>query len=206
MFGQRVGIAAGLALAGAVLLLTPGESAAWGRGFYGGGYGYTHISPYGNVSVYGHGGPYFGYRSYNYPYYGYGYGGYGWGGGYGAYYAPTYNNYYPQMYVAPQQPQTVPYVAGYAPSAATTTARLDIQVPPDADVYIEGQKMKQTGPRRSFVSPALEAGQQYVYNIKATWTQNGETVSDEKQVNVQAGDRQSIIFLGNSDKPTPANK
>jgi uncharacterized protein (TIGR03000 family) len=211
MFGRRVGITAGLVLAGAALFLIPGANTAWGRGVvigrgFGGGYGYTHVTPYGNVSSYGYRSPYYGYRSYGYGYpsYGYGYGypsyGYGWGGGFG--YAPTYNNYYypPTYSVQPQTSPGVPYVAGYAPSAPTSnTARVDIQVPANADLFIEGQKMTQTGARRSFVSPALEAGHKYIYTIKATWMEDGKPVTQQKQVTVQAGDRQSLLFLGDGD-------
>ena len=39
------------------------------------------------------------------------------------------------------------------------------------------------------MTPSLEHGQKFAYNIKATWTENGKPVVRERQVNFYAGDR-----------------
>jgi len=117
---------AGLAvLAGALVLLTPGESQAqrrgggWGggRGGWSGGIGYNSFGGlnagigYGRgFGGYGYGYPGYGYGGYGLGYGGYGYGGYGLGygrgyggyglgyGGYGGYYSPSYYSASPAYY------------------------------------------------------------------------------------------------------------
>jgi len=66
---------------------------------------------------------------------------------------------------------------------------LGIRVPENAQIWIDGQKTSQTGTFREFVTPPLEQGEKFTYNIKATWTENGKPVVRERQVNFYSGDR-----------------
>jgi uncharacterized protein (TIGR03000 family) len=92
----------------------------------------------------------------------------------------------------------------YTPPQSTPgVALLDVNVPDEAEVYIQGTKMKQQGPERRYVSPTLEPGRVYTYNVKALWYDNGEDVKVERQILVRAGDQKSITFLASPDAGAP---
>jgi uncharacterized protein (TIGR03000 family) len=64
---------------------------------------------------------------------------------------------------------------------------MDVTVPANAKIRVEGAETKQTGARRQFESPSLAAGN-YRYEIQATWTENGQEVTQRKSFAVQPGD------------------
>jgi len=155
-----------------------------GRGYYPwwGGYGYP------GYNGYGYGYPSYGY-GYSYPsYYDYGYTNpdyYGNTSGYDPY-AYADDAYYP----AAGTP-----AAAAAPVVANDAVLVTVDVPvPDADVWFDGVKMTQSGMTRVFTSPPLQAGQNYVYDIRARWTQNGVAVDRTRHVSVHAGDRITVDF------------
>jgi uncharacterized protein (TIGR03000 family) len=76
-----------------------------------------------------------------------------------------------------------------APSPAETegTAKVTVIVPADAEVYFDGSPTAETGSERQFTTPPLETGQNYSYQIRATWTADGDTVNRTRKVMVKAG-------------------
>jgi uncharacterized protein (TIGR03000 family) len=67
------------------------------------------------------------------------------------------------------------------------TARVKVTLPSaDAEVWFEGQLTRQRGTQRGFVSPALEPGREYVYDVRARWTENGREVERSRTVRVRA--------------------
>jgi uncharacterized protein (TIGR03000 family) len=72
---------------------------------------------------------------------------------------------------------------------------IDVRVPGNAQVWIDGEKTSQTGALREFVTPALEPGQQYSYDIRARWTENGQEVVRDRNVIFHAGDRLMVNML-----------
>lgn len=163
-------------------------------GFHAGGYNHGYRQgPY-----YSHGGHgYFGYP--RYPGYGYGYGLYpGFGitlgigglgyGGYNGYYGGGVG-YNPGYYSA--APNYVMPSMAYAPAPAPQgpgSARIIVRLPADAKLWIDDYQSTQTGPVRELQTPAtLQPGQIYHYTLKATWTANGQPVTQERVVDVQAG-------------------
>jgi uncharacterized protein (TIGR03000 family) len=78
-----------------------------------------------------------------------------------------------------------------------------VQVPPDAEVWVEGQKTTEKGPVRFFESPPLTPGRKYVYHIKARWTEDGREVEQTREVPVYAGDKFSINFTKGEKVPPP---
>jgi uncharacterized protein (TIGR03000 family) len=99
-------------------------------------------------------------------------------------------------------------VVGGAPSAASIaavsangttttlplnqTALIDLRVPPDAEVLFQGVRMTQTGPVRRFISPALTPGQDYSYDVRVSWAENGRRLSQDRRIVVRAGDRLNL--------------
>jgi len=159
-----------------------------------------------------------------YPYYGgygSGYGGYGYGGyysGYGyypryysSYYYPSYSySSYPQYYVEPSMSyySTVPNTSYYSPAPSTTyesqlpapaeaaTTRIQVHLPaPDAEVWIAGKRMSQSGMDRNFVSPALTPGRTYTYEVRARWTtRDGQVAEQNRTVSFRAGETVNVDF------------
>jgi uncharacterized protein (TIGR03000 family) len=66
-------------------------------------------------------------------------------------------------------------------------ARLIIDVPADAKLFIDDHLMKATSAERTFRTPALEPGQAYYYIVRAEVAQDGKSYREEKRVVVRAG-------------------
>jgi uncharacterized protein (TIGR03000 family) len=77
-------------------------------------------------------------------------------------------------------------------AAPETTARLNVLVPSDASLFIQGTRMNQTGSYREFVSPPLVPGEEYTYNVRAVWNENGHEVSRDQLVHVRPGERYNV--------------
>jgi uncharacterized protein (TIGR03000 family) len=98
----------------------------------------------------------------------------------------------------PAPPQTVgiepaPLVIQAVPEGQPI-AQFTVEVPANAEVYLEGVKTRQTGTSRVFVSPPLTPGQQYVYEVRARWTENGQPVEQTRSLTVSAGQRITVRF------------
>jgi len=133
---------------------------------------------------------------------------------YGGYYRTPYyygNRYYytnPGYYYsdfAVQLPPTEIRQSFYSdPNVATIT----VIVPnPDAQVWFDDAATSQRGMERLFHTPALQ--QTGTYSIKARWTENGRTVYQERQVQVQPGQSVTVNFQANFGErlssPLPKN-
>lgn len=81
-------------------------------------------------------------------------------------------------------------VGYYSPSPAV----LAVNVPPAAEVWVDGNATRQTGAQRLFSSPPLPPGQNYVYVVRVRWLENGQPVEHMKTVNVQGGERVQMQF------------
>src|SRR5947209_1917827 len=57
-------------------------------------------------------------------------------------------------------------------------ARLLVELPQGAKLYIDDQLMKNTATKRTFNTPALEAGQQYYYIVRAEVEIAGKTYTE----------------------------
>jgi len=74
-------------------------------------------------------------------------------------------------------------------------ARFIVEVPDSqAKVWLEGQSMKGEGDVRRFVSPPLQPGQDYLYDILVRWNHGSTPVEKKKTITVRAGDQQHIVF------------
>jgi uncharacterized protein (TIGR03000 family) len=206
MIRKALWIGALPALALTVLLLAaqPGMARWWG-GYYGGYYpgGYYRGYP-GSYGI----GWYPGYSHYRYPgFYGsywprayYNYGWYGYPGYYGAY--PAFNRGFTANVYTDSAPSLGYRSSYYSPDASVAgseerdRAHLDVRVPANAQVWVEGQQTRQTGPEREFVSPPLDPNRSYTYDLRARWEENGRMVDRTRQVPVRAGERRTVDFLG----------
>jgi len=164
-----------------------------GRGGYGGGY-------YGGRGYYGGYGLWYG---------GLGYGGYGGYRGYGGYYdGGTYYPYYGDVtpYYAPPSYQMPPATASLPAMAPIT---LEVILPdPQAQLWLDGTPTTMTGVDRIYVSPPMEVGYTYVYDVRATWNQGGQPVTVDRRVQVMPGRHNIVDLRGPAPATisTPANQ
>lgn len=102
--------------------------------------------------------------------------------------------------VAPVEPpvkgEPVPAPKKEPESLAPNAARLIVEVPADAKVYIDDHAMKTESERRTFQTPALDAGQTYYYEVRAEVERDGKTISTMKRVLLRAGEEARADFKG----------
>jgi uncharacterized protein (TIGR03000 family) len=103
---------------------------------------------------------------------------------------------------APTTPETAPAPKPTGSSTSTLSpsqARVIVEIPPDAKLFIDDQLMK-TGPtHRVFRTPDLERGKVYYYMVRVEVQRDGQTFSDTRRVLVRTGQEvvQSFADLGN---------
>ena len=89
--------------------------------------------------------------------------------------------------------QSVEYSAARTkPDAAP--ARLTIDVPAEAKLFVDGQLTKGEGTTRNFHTPDLADGQTFFYELKAVVMVDGRPVSESKRVLVRSGEAYSESF------------
>ena len=91
------------------------------------------------------------------------------------------------MYVVPPPPPP--------PALDPTQAKVTLHVPETAEVFIEGEKLKQNGPTREFVSPPLPEGQRFVYAVLVRWSDGKKPLERKLNVTVGAGDRPVLLVM-----------
>ena len=88
--------------------------------------------------------------------------------------------------------------AGDGPRAAAPKARnpvdISIRVPDGARIWFDGDETTQTGNRRMFVSPPLDPGREYTYEVRVRWMDGEDTVERTRRLTVQAGDHIGLEF------------
>jgi uncharacterized protein (TIGR03000 family) len=82
-------------------------------------------------------------------------------------------------------------------------ARLIVQLPAGAKLYVDDQLSKNTAERRVFSTPTLEPGQSYYYILRAELEKDGKTYSDTRRVIVKAGAEVTASFV-EADFKVPA--
>jgi uncharacterized protein (TIGR03000 family) len=92
----------------------------------------------------------------------------------------------PPMPEAPKvepKPEAKPKLGADRPEPATVV----LSVPAGATVTVEGQALRSTGRERTFRTPALAPGQDFVYQVRAVLTVGGAEEVEVKEVTVTAG-------------------
>jgi uncharacterized protein (TIGR03000 family) len=73
-------------------------------------------------------------------------------------------------------------------------AKVVVEVPADAKLYIDDQLMKTTSERREFRTPPLKKGETYYYEVRAEVMRDGKPVSEMKKIIVRAGEEATANF------------
>ena len=77
---------------------------------------------------------------------------------------------------------------------APAPAVLIVSLPADANLRIDGEPTTSTSARRVFVSPNLNPGRDFHYNLKAEFVRDGRTVTVSKEVAVRAGNQTQVTL------------
>jgi uncharacterized protein (TIGR03000 family) len=126
-------------------------------------------------------------------------------GGYGGLEYPA-----PSYYTAPGGPVTgyqpvytppigqeygyfAPSGAGEAP-AVNRAVLINVSVPANAQIWVEGKRTTDSGAFRQFISPPLPPGREFSYDIKVRWTEDGKEVTRSRHITVHAGDVVNLSF------------
>jgi len=80
-------------------------------------------------------------------------------------------------------------------------ARVRIDVPADAKVYIDGQLMQSAATPRVFQTPDLREGQLYFYDLRAEVVREGQVVSETQRVILRPGG-ESVASFANLGQAT----
>lgn len=73
-------------------------------------------------------------------------------------------------------------------------ARLIVQVPEDAKLYVDDRAMTTTTAKRTFRTPELKPGQTYYYIVRAELIRDGKTYNQTRQILLRAGDEIQTSF------------
>jgi uncharacterized protein (TIGR03000 family) len=84
-------------------------------------------------------------------------------------------------------------------------ARVVVNLPADAKLFVDDQLMKASSEHRTFNTPALEEGQVYYYELRAEVMRNGQKTVQNKRLTLRSGEifEASFTDLG-SGVTTPA--
>ncbi len=94
---------------------------------------------------------------------------------------------------------------------AAAPARLTVELPATAKLYVDGNLVKGDSTSRNFHTPELPAGKTFYYDLKAEVVVDGKVVTEDKRVLVKAGDAsaesfEKLIAAVKSDKTDVATK
>jgi uncharacterized protein (TIGR03000 family) len=88
-----------------------------------------------------------------------------------------------------------PMLAFDSSSPAANTATIQVTVPADAKVFVDGSVTTQTGAQRKFESPQLAPGFDYSYDLKVVWhDRDGTEVTQTRRVAVRANATINVNF------------
>ncbi len=101
---------------------------------------------------------------------------------YGAYYGGCYGCYGGVQVVPGTKPEGIgaPMKKDEQSSIAPDRAKLVVELPADAKLFIDNQPMKTTSEKRSFNTPTLEKGQTYYYDLRAEVMRDGKPLTETK--------------------------
>src|SRR5262245_24062451 len=90
------------------------------------------------------------------------------------------------------------------PENATSTgpANLEVPLPAEAELWVDGKKTSQTGATRKFSTPELKPGQDYAYGMRAESQDKDRKNTQTRQITFHAGEKVTVDFT----KPPPAQK
>jgi uncharacterized protein (TIGR03000 family) len=94
--------------------------------------------------------------------------------------------------LVPMQPlQPLPL----APEDDPARAKVTLQVPETAEVFIDGEKLKLNGAQREFYSPPLPEGQRFAYQVLVRWSDGQRPLERKLSVTVGRGEKPMLLVM-----------
>jgi uncharacterized protein (TIGR03000 family) len=84
-------------------------------------------------------------------------------------------------------------------TSASGPAHLDVRLPAEAELWVDGKKTSQSGETRKFTTPDLKPGQEYAYEMRAHWNGKDGKKEETRRVAFRAGQQVKVDFT----KPGP---
>jgi uncharacterized protein (TIGR03000 family) len=81
-----------------------------------------------------------------------------------------------------------------APPKTGTSAKVIIEKPADAKIYVDNQLVKSEGTRQSFVTPVLDPSQAYYYTVRVESVRDGKPSSETRRLIVRSGETAQATF------------
>jgi uncharacterized protein (TIGR03000 family) len=75
-----------------------------------------------------------------------------------------------------------------------STARVTVELPSDAKMWVDNVPCPLTSGTRSFATPALAGNQQYYYNLKVEIVRDGRTISETQRIVLTPGQETRVDF------------
>src|SRR5947209_2685352 len=73
-----------------------------------------------------------------------------------------------------------------------TSATIEVSLPADATLTVDGKATQATGAARTFATPELAEGQVFYYTFTATVFREGKALTTTEQVAVKAGETTAV--------------
>jgi uncharacterized protein (TIGR03000 family) len=125
-------------------------------------------------------------------------GGFSYGGLYPLYYDDPYY-YQPAMIAPAPAPAPAPNVTNIFVTAPTPPAelraRLNLNVPGNAKVFMNGKEVDTAAQPLVLESPVLKEGQQYTFDVKVSWREGAKSEERARTVAVDAGESKTLTYL-----------
>lgn len=84
---------------------------------------------------------------------------------------------------------------------------LNVNVPAEAKVFVNGAATTSTGTQRQYISRGLNAGNRYAYEVKVEMIRDGQTVTENKSVTLGPGEQVNLAFnFDSKEAPVAAEK
>jgi uncharacterized protein (TIGR03000 family) len=132
------------------------------------------------------------------------YGNRNYGPGYSGYSGPNYGyspNYTYSDYYTPSQQQTYSQQQGWMNQ---NIIRLRVIAPdPQARIFFDGAPTQQTGTERLYYTAPLQTTATNSYRVRATWTEGGKEMSQERDVSVTPGRVTFVDFTQQQGEQIP---
>ncbi len=92
------------------------------------------------------------------------------------------------------EPGTTPKTGTGTTTSTAKPARLVVQLPEGAKLYVDDRPMTTASAKRTFRTPELQPGQTYYYIVRAELVRDGQTYNQTRQILLRAGDEVQASF------------
>ena len=88
----------------------------------------------------------------------------------------------------------MPKEKGKEEASTPSPATIVVSLPADAKLVVDGNATRSTSDRRTFVTPALDNGSDYVYTLRAEIVRDGQVAVQTQDITVRGGQTTEVSF------------